>query len=194
MKKFKLSMILIITIFGFIQKSNAQKQSSGLYLTFNDYLHHKLSYITYPNDPQGNKIFIHEFIGRSKVIVINNGKKQVFAKSEIFGYHDSYNNDYRFYDNKAYQIIDTTRFCIYSFEKLIQEGKGPKPTRVYYFSVKPNAEMLLLTPENIAIAFPKNHKFRNMVELESKADLKLDAYDNELHEYKIKELYTESLK
>jgi hypothetical protein len=33
-----------------------------------------------------------------------------------------------------------------------------------------------------------------MVEVEAKADIKLDAYDNASNEYKIKELYAESLK
>ena len=195
MKKFKIPVIIIAIItFGFIQQSNAQTQSSGLYLTYNDYLHHTLSYATEPGNPKGNKIFIHEFLGRDKVTVISNGIKKVFAKSEIFGYHDAANNDYRFFDNKAYQIIDTTGFYIYSYDKLVQQGKGPKPTRIYYFSKKTGAEILPLTPENIAKAFPQNTKFRFMVEVASKSAISLDAYDNELNEYKIKELYAESLK
>jgi hypothetical protein len=112
----------------------------------------------------------------------------------LFGYHDSYGNDYRFYENKAFQVIDTTAFYIYSYDKLIQQGKGPKPTRVYYFSKKNLGEILPLTAENIAKAFPKNAKFRYMVEVAAKTDIKLDAYDNESNEYKIKELYAESLK
>jgi len=193
MKKFKLMMITaIILSFGF-QKSNAQK-SCGLYTTYTDYLHHNLSYATEPGNPKGNQIFIHEFIGVSNVTVISNGQKLVLPKTKLFGYHDCYNNDYRFYDSKAYQIIDTTGFCIYSFDKLIQQGKGPKPTRVYYFSKQPDTELLALTAGNIARVFPKNHKFRYMVEVASKTDIKLDAYDNEANEYKIKEFYAESLK
>jgi len=66
--------------------------------------------------------------------------------------------------------------------------------RTYYFSTKSNNNVLPLTPENIAIAFPKNQKFRNMIEVESKADIRLDAYDNVSSEYKIKEIYAESLR
>jgi hypothetical protein len=194
MKMFKLTMIIaIIMTFGFIQKSDAQKQS-GLYLTYNDYLNHKLSYTTDPANPNGNKIYIHEFLGRNNVTVISNGKKNEFEKSKIFGYSDNTGNDYRFCDDKAYQIIDTTEFCIYSFDKLIQQGKGPKPTRVYYFSKNAEGEILQLTPENIERVFPKNIKFRYMVEVAYKSDIKLDAYDEVSHEYKIKELYAESLK
>lgn len=193
MKKFKLTMsIVIILAAGFIQQSHAQNQSKGLYLTENDYLNGKLSYRTDAGNPN-NSISIHEFLGQKKVTVISNGKKQSIAKSELFGYRD-HESDYRFYDNKAYRIIDTTGFYIYSFDKLIQQGKGPKPTRVYYFSKKTDTGLLPLTAGNIARVFPKNKKFRFMVEVESKADLKLEAYDSVSAEYKIKELYAESLK
>jgi hypothetical protein len=196
MKKFKLPVIIVIVLtFGSIQKSNAQKQLKGLYLTYNDYLNHKLSYSTGPNNSNKSIIYIHEFIGKSNVTVITNGKKQLIAKSEIFGYHDN-NHDYRFYDNLAYQIDDTTGFYIYSHEKLVSQtpGKGPKPTKVSYFSKKIDDQILPLTSENIAKAFPKNAKFRYMVEVAAKSDIELDAYDNGSDEYKIKELYTESLK
>lgn len=196
MKKFKIPVILVIILtFGLIQQSNAQQQSKGLYLTYNDYLNHKLSYSTDPNNLNKSVIYIHEFIGQSNVTVITNGKKQLIAKSEIFGYHDN-NHDYRFYNNLAYQIEDTTGFYIYSHEKLVSQmpGKGPKPTKVSYFSKKIDGEILPLTSENIAKAFPKNTKFRYMIDVATKSDIKLDAYDYASNEFKIKELYTESLK
>ncbi len=190
---FKLMMITaIILTFGFIQQSNAQKQPGGLYLTYNDYLHHKLSYST--NQASGNKIMIHDFIGIGNITVISNGKKLIIPKHEVFGYRDDYNNDYRFSDDKAYQIVDTKGFYISSYDKLVQQVKGPKPTKVYYFSKKNDDEILELTPGNIAKAFPKNPKFRYMVEVAAKSDINLEAYDNELNQYTIKELYAESLK
>lgn len=192
MKKLKLAMIITVLAIAFIPTSQAQT-SKGLYLTYGDYLNHNLSYQTDPGNPKKNMIYIHEFIGQNNVTVVRDGKKQSISKNDLFGYHDN-NNDYRFYGSKAYQIIDTTGFYIYSFDKLVQQGKGPRPTRVYYFSKNPNTDVLPLTPENIAKAFPKNHKFRYMVELASKTDIKLDAYDSQANEYKIKELYTESLR
>jgi hypothetical protein len=191
MKKLKLSMITLMLATGFIYESQAQTQSKGLYLTSGDYLNHKLSYRTDPTNK--NVIHIHEFIGQNNVTVISDGKKQSISKNDLFGYHDN-NNDYRFYGSKAYQIIDTTGFYIYSFDKLVQQGKGPRPTRVYYFSKTPNTDVLPLAPENIAKAFPKNPRFRHMVEVASKTDIKLDTYDSQANEYKIKELYTESLR
>jgi len=190
MKKFKLLMIMVIIMtFGFIQKSNAQKQSSGLYLTLNDYMNHKLSYT---NEP----VSLHEFLGSDYVTVIDHGQKVQLEKNKVFGYQDKTGNSYRFFNDKAYQIVDANGFCIYSHEKLVQPvgGKGPKPTTVYYFSKKNDGEILPLAPDYIAKAFSDNTKFRNLVEVAYKADVKLDAYDDVSHEYKIKELYAESLK
>lgn len=191
MKKFELpAIVLMLLTFGFVYTSNAQQQTRGLYLTYNDFVHHKLSY----QSSAGDKIYIHEFIGQNSVTVINNGKKITLPKSTIFGYHDAYNNDYRFYDSKAYQVIDTTGFYIYSYDRLAQQGKGPRPTRTYYFGRKNDSRILPLTSDNIALAFPKNNKFKYMVEVASKSDIKLDTYDAGAGEYKIKELYAESLK
>jgi hypothetical protein len=190
--KIKVLITALLITAGYVTKANAQL--CGLYLTYNDYLTHTLSYATEPANPKGNKIFIHEFVGHSTVTVITHGKKQVFEKSNLFGYHDAANHDYRFFDEKAYRIVDTSGFYIYSYEKLVQQGKGPKPTSVYYFSKKPGSEILSLTAENITMAFPKNHKFRYMVDVEAKTDMKLDAYDNAADEYKIKELFNDSLK
>lgn len=188
MKRFRLPVIIVIAMtFGFIQQSNAQKQSNGLYLTYNDYLNHKLSYVS-------SKIYTHEFLEGKTVAVISNGQKQVFEKSNVFGYRDDAGNDYRFYSNKAYQIVDTAEFCIYKSDRLVQQGKGPKPVTGYYFSKKTGDEILALTPENIDRAFADNAKFRFMVEAAYHNDVKLDTYDSLLHEYKIKELYTASLK
>jgi hypothetical protein len=185
--------MIIAATFGFIQTSDAQ-QSKGLYLTYNDFLNHKLSYTEDPANPGKNKIIIHEFIGTGKVTVISEGKEMVFEKSKIFGYHDNTGNDYRFSDNKAYQIIDTTGFYLYSYDKLVQEGKGPKPTRVYFFSKKTYGALVPFTLKNVANAFPENPKFRYMVEVAAIYNVKPDAYDNESNVYKIKELYAQSLK
>lgn len=189
MKKFNILMIAVIIItLGLVQKSNAQ--SNGLYLTFNDYLNHKLSY---GSMVKGDKIAIHDFMEGSTVTVISNGAKQKISKNEVFGYREN-NQDYRFQDNKVYQIIDTVGFYIYKHDKLTQQGKGPKPVSTEYFSTNANAKILLLTQQNVDMAFASNYKFRNMVQTEFKNDDQLNEYDPAFNEYKIKELYTESSK
>ena len=191
MKKFKLPVIMIIMTLGFIKNSPAQTPSSGLYLTYNDFVNHNLSYGF--DDTQKNKIILHNFFEGSKVTLVSNGKKQVFAKSEIFGYREN-NRDYRFQNNKDYQIVDAEGFYLYKHDKLVQGTKGLKPATTAYFSTKANAEILELTHRNINKAFASNYKFRNMVQAEFKIDNDLNQYDNALNKYQIKELFIESIK
>ncbi|WP_426668883.1 hypothetical protein ACPPVU_21985 [Mucilaginibacter sp. McL0603] len=191
MKKFKLAVIIIIMTLGFIKNSPAQTQSSGLYLTYSDFVNHKLSYGS--DGSQKNKIVLHDFFEGSNVTLISNGKKQTFAKSEIFGYREN-NRDYRFQNNKSYEIVDTEGFYLYKNDKLVQGSKGLKPVSTAYFSTKANAEILQLTQQNIDKAFASNYKFRNMVQEEFKTDNDLNQYDNALNKYQIKELFIESSK
>lgn len=191
MKKFELPVIIIIMTLGFIKNSSAQAPLSGLYLTYSDFVHHKLNYVS--EMPQKNKIILHDFLGGNKVTLTGNGKKQIFSKNELFGYREN-NHDYRFQGNKAYEIIDTDGFYLYRHDKLIAVAKGPKPVGAVYFSTKSNAGIMQLTQQNIGSAFASNYKFRNMVQAEFKSDDELNEYDNALHKYEIKELYAESNK
>lgn len=191
MNKFKLPVIIIIMTLGFIKNSPAQTQSSGLYLTYNDFVNHKLSYGS--DEAHKNKIVLHNFLEGSNVTLISNGKKQTFAKSEIFGYREN-NRDYRFQNNKAFEIVDTEGFYLYKHDKLVQGTKGLKPITTEYFSAKANAEILELTQQNIDKAFAANYKFRNMVQAEFKTDNDLNQYDNALNKYQIKEVFIESSK
>ena len=175
---------------GFIQTSSAQIKANGLYLTYNDYLNHKLSYSSVI---KGDKIAIHDFLEGSTVAVISNGTKQEFSKNAVFGYREN-NRDYRFMDNKAYQIIDTEGFYMYKHDTLTPQVKGPKPVSTEYFSKNADAKILLLNMQNIDKAFASNYKFRNMVQAEFKKDGELNEFDSFLNTYKIKELYSESNK
>jgi len=182
---------MMLVSFGLAIKSNAQKKLNGLYLTYNDYLDHKLTYATGPDSAKADKINLHGFLEGARVTVISNGKKQFFAKNEIYGYRDNNGTDYRFFDKKACRVIDTNGFCIYSINALAQQGKGFKSVKAYYFSKKANGEMLPLTDENIAAAFPGNNLFQLMASNELK-----QGFDNnsDYHVSKIKELYLSSLK
>jgi hypothetical protein len=190
MKKSITVLVTIIIMSGMsLRAQNTNVTTTGVYLTEQDYKANKLSYIL--ND--GSKLHLNEFLNGKNISFTYQGKETKLSKSEIYGYRLN-NQDYRFQNNVAYKIVDTAGFYIYSHEKLVQQGKGPKPTMVYYFSTKADAGISPLTAENIAMAFPQNHKFRYMVEAEYKSDIKLYTYDNESDTYEIKELYHDSLK
>lgn len=147
--------------FGFSRQTIAQKQSMGLYLTTRDYLSHKLSYLTGPDEVTGNRVFVHDmFLGYHSVLVVYNGKRQVISKKQLFGYHDETNKDYRFHNDISYQIADTAGFYLYGRESYVHQVKAHTPKTEYYFSKNGSSEILPLTLENIKETLSENGKFR----------------------------------
>ena len=182
MKTIKL-MIAICIMASFFQKTIAGTQTTGLYLTSDDFINHKLSFET-----DGSKIKLNSFFEGSKVVVANNGKEQVFSKNEIFGYRSN-GQDYRFFNNTAYKILDTKDFYIYSAPKLVQEGKGPKQVETYYYSTTSKSAVERLTIKNLQNTYAENAKFKYLVEAEFSSDNALVQYDAALKEYKVKYIF-----
>jgi hypothetical protein len=183
--------IAFLAITSFTQNSIAQDKSMGLYLTLNDYQNHKLSFETV--EGSSNSIRLNSLFESASIVVWHDGKKQVFSKNEIFGYR-SKNEDYRFFNNSAYKIIDTKDFYIYSHPKLNQQGKGLKPVDTYYFSDVANGKLQPLTIGNLEVAFAKNPKFKYTIGEHFKSDNELIAYDPTIKEYKLKYLFDQSTK
>jgi hypothetical protein len=102
--------------------------------------------------------------------------------------------DYRHVGHRAYQVLDTTGFYLYSYNKLVQGEKIARPTTVYYFSVKADDPVQELTLVNLEKAFAENTRFRYALEAQFRSDKDLIAYDGLLKTYKIKNLYTQSSK
>ena len=186
MKALKL-MILVPFMAFFIQNAAANGQSAGLYLTLQDYMNHKLSYTTVGND----KLKVSGLFGSSTVVLTHDGKKQVFAKSEIFGYSKD-GQDYRFFNNVEYRILSAKGFLIYSRSTLVQQGKGPKPTEQYYFSSGLSDPIQPLNIANIKGVYAKYPKFTYAVERQFKNDGDLVAYDSYNKQYKIAWLYSQN--
>ena len=188
MKTIKL-MIAICIMASFSQKTIAGTQTTGLYLTSDDFINHKLSFET--DGSNGNKIKLNGFFESGKVVVTYDGKEQVFSKNAIFGYHSN-GQDYRFFNNTAYKILDTKDFYIYSSIKLIQQGKGPKPVEAYYYSRTAKSEVEPLSIKNLQNTYTENPKFKYMVEAEFSSDNALVQYDAAIKEYKLKYIFEQS--
>jgi hypothetical protein len=187
MKTIKL-LIPALLMIVFAQNSFA-KQKIGLYLTAEDFLNHKLSYESDGSD--GNKIQLHEVFGSYKVVVIQNGKRQVLSKSSIFGYRSN-GQDYRYFNNSAFRIIDTQGFYIYGYCKLVPAGKGLKQAELFYFSPKANDGIKPLTMDNLQSVFSKDTRFLYAIQGFFRTDNELTSYDTSLKEYKLKYLYAET--
>jgi hypothetical protein len=188
MKTIKL-MISIFIMASFSQKTIAGTQTTGLYLTSEDYINHKLSFET--DGSNGNSIRLNGFFESGNVVVIYNGKKQVLSKNEVFGYRSN-NQDYRYFNNKAYKILDIKDFYIYSSLKLIQQGKGLKRVEAYFYSSTVKSAVEPLSIKNLQNTYAENPKFKYMVEAEFSSDNALVQYDAAIKEYKLKYIFEQS--
>jgi hypothetical protein len=179
-----------VAILVLVNNSWAKSGKIGIYLTAEDYINHKLSYET---DGKDGKVKLNEMFASANVVVVENGTRKVLPKKQIFGYRLD-NDDYRYYNNQAYRILDTQGFLIYTSLKLAPATKGVKPTPFYFFSAKPEADIKQLTMDNLQEVFSANTKFLYSVESLFKSDSELTAYDPTLKTYKIKYLYEQTLK
>lgn len=189
----KKSIHLLVAVIVIIMSSSvlkAQKtvlNNSGVYLTADDFKTGKLSYILTHKD----KLQLNAFFGGKKVGLIYQGKKIKLYKSEIFGYRLN-NEVFRFVNNKAYRILDTTGFILYSCPQLTQQAKGNVPVERYYFSLNAKQPISSLTMANLLRNFAGQTAFRYRLQNHFKSDDELISYDNSVHQYAIKYLYNQS--
>jgi hypothetical protein len=153
----------------------------GLYMTQQDYESKRTN--------EADKISTESVFNRSKVVTSKDGKTSTFDKSEVYGYRDKNNQDYRFFNKEAYKIVDNDQFVLYSRLEHIQHGKERTKETRFYFSVQPGSELLPLTKANLKQAFPANRQFHTLLDLQFRSDRELTAYDKFHKQFKVMELY-----
>jgi hypothetical protein len=119
-----------------------------------------------------------------------------FKTANTKGFQQMDGKYYRSYENKTYEILDTASFCLY-FRYLNQEkpkGEGLIKKGVYYFSKDARSPIELLTLVNLKKAYPDNQSFRYSLDAQFRNDQELAAYDAYGKCYKIKYVYSQSLK
>jgi len=167
----------------------------GLYLTADDFRSHKLSYEVGCTNST-DKLKINDMFGSSTGYVVVHGQKHSFDKNSTYGYRDCHNKDYRFYDKSSYEILDTAAFFLYYQYRSeeLTKGKGLVKVDEHFFSTKANGPIQKLTLDNLKNAFPDNDKFRYALDATFRSDKELMAYDQYLNVYKVKYIYSQSLK
>ncbi|MGN8071122.1 hypothetical protein [Mucilaginibacter sp. 22184] len=179
-----LVVMMMIGIQGMRSQAQGTKSTTGIYLNEQDYKAGRLSYALDKND----KLQLNEFLNGRYVSLIYQGKKMKLSKSEIFGYRQN-SQDFRFYQNGTYKILDTAGFMLYSRQQLAQQGKGYAPVERYFYSVRTANPVLNLTIENIDKSFPSRVEFRYSVQNYFRGDADLMAFDKADNQYEIKYLF-----
>jgi hypothetical protein len=165
--------------------SLAQKDSSGIYKSADDFQQGKLSYAinckTQTHTINDNLIF-----NESDVKVKHEGVAYTLKKSETYGYRDMKGADYRFVDNHSYKILNKGEsLSLYMFRKAKSEKGATQYASVYYFSKDFASSPILLTKDNLKAAFPDNHKFHDALDAQFKNDKELAEYDSFHKMYKV---------
>jgi hypothetical protein len=164
----------------------SKPDTKGIYKTQEDFAQHHL---TFEAPSSSRKVLIrpHELMGDPDITVVTGGQKYYFLKVELFGYRDG-DRDYRFFNNEAYEILDTTGFYIYAHSGF-EKTKGSIPVTKYYFSRTGMDSLQELTIHNLKAAFPEKNNFRYALDAQFGSDRKLLSYDNEMKCYKLKYLF-----
>lgn len=184
MKKIQL---LLATIFlWFFQLANAQKDSSGIYKTAEDYQVKKLSYaINYKTEK--HKINDNLLFNDAAIKVKHRDSTYTLQKSSTYGYRSTKGEDFRFVNNKEYKILNPDEpLLIYVYQHPSHSPKeAEKYPPWYYFSKDAASPATELTILNIKNAFPQNHAFHDAIDATFKTDAELTSYDSYHKMYKL---------
>ncbi|WP_133995389.1 hypothetical protein [Dinghuibacter silviterrae] len=160
--------------------------TKGIYRTQADFDQHHLEFSA-PASSRKVIIRTHEFLGAPHVTIDSGGQKYYILKVELFGYSDGKKN-FRFFEDQAYEIIDTAGFYLYAKSALPKE-KGSIVKTEYFFSTSGSDAIQPLTIENLKAAYPAKTAFRYALDVQFGRDSHLLDYDNQLKTYKLKAIF-----
>lgn len=188
----KINTLLMAVCICFGVLHTRAQQATGLYLTHSNFATNTLSYQVNAANTTG-KIKWDNFLNAGKIKIILNGKQQVLDKKNVYGFTDTKGRHYRFINNMAYQVLDTTGFYIYQHIER-PAGKGYQaPIAKHYFSTGLADDVQPLTIANLKRLFPQNTTFRYWLDAGFKHDKELLAYDDFANMYKLKYVYIQSV-
>ena len=177
---------MLVSCLFIFSTATAQKDSSGIYKTADDFQQRKLSYaINYKTEK--HKINDNLLFNNAEIKVKHRGEKYTLRKSETYGYRSTRGVEYRFVDNKEYRILNPGEpLLIYVYQHPAHSPKEVgKYAPMYFFSVDAVSEPQPLTKSNVKVAYPDNHKFHDALDANFNDDRELYAYDSFHKMYKV---------
>ena len=170
------------------QDSYAQKDSSGIYITSEDFQNRKLSYaVNYRTEK--HKIKDNILFNTDKIVVKHKGETYTLLKSSTYGYRNTKGVEFRFIDNKEYKVLNPGQSpLIYFYQHPAHTSKELNRGLYqpeYYFSKDANSAVQDLTLTNVKATFPENHKLHDALDAQFKSDKELYTYDRFHKTYKL---------
>ena len=180
------TLILAAALVVAVPISAADKTSSGIYLTADDFKNGKLTSEGWSGD-SSHKLQLHDVLDKPYIHVTHGNETRKYDKSEVYGFRSTEGRDYRFVGNKEYKILEAKEISIYSIDVLVPRRKGATAP-AYFFSVGAAGAVVPLTVTNLKNAFPDNHKFHDTLDMTLKSDSQLTQYDDFHKMYKVNRL------
>ncbi len=170
--------------------ASAQKDSSGIYQTADDFRNHKLSYaINYKTEK--HKIKDNLIFNPAQVKVKHHDTTYTLDKSAIYGYKSAVGEVFRFVGDESYTVLNPDEeILLYlhttSISPLLNPAK--KVEEHYYFSKDAHNSPIDLTIDNLKKAYPENSKFLASIDKYFKTDDQLLSYDQKRKIYTLNRL------
>jgi len=184
MKKLTILLSLILFLYGGKNAAQTINVSSGVYLTKDDFKNNKLiEEAECKNEKE--KFERHDLFAKQEFVLINKGKKITYQKKDIYAYRDCKNTVWRFYNNKEYEILETTNIYIYRRVQIVMNGIAIEKDPIYYFSNGAGGEIKELSVDNLKLTYSANQVFRNMLDNEFKSSTDTKTTDKDIYEYDV---------
>lgn len=192
-----LAFAFTLTFTANAQESDGLKNQSGVYKTFANFQAKKLD-LAVDVTKAKHKIKVHEFFNKFEIDVIHSdNKKYTFKKKDIYGVRDMDGNDFRFYNDQEYQIVQADLIFVYTkpTDYTVSGGKNQQVRRVteYFFSKTGESEIQKLTLDNLKKTFPENHNMHDALDVMFKNESELVQYDRFHNTYKVVKFLKDNL-
>lgn len=172
--------------------SHAQKDSSGIYSSAEDFANKKLS-LAIDCRTEKHKIRINDFFGKNYVTVIHDHTPYKFYKDEIYGYKACDGGIVRFLKKKELLLLNSGESIAIYRHDVAKPPRGKTNVTNYYFSKDATSPVFRLTITNLKNAFFENPLFIEMVTKQFKYNTELATYDVAQGVYKLNELLSLSI-
>ena len=159
-----------------------EKGSSGIYMTASAYQNGVLT-AEGRCDSKEHELELHDVLNKTYIHATHGSETRRYDQRDIFGFRSCEGLDYRFVENREYQILEAKRIYVYFIKVRMPNTPGARASWLkseYHFSVGAEGPVLLLTVDNVKRAFPDDHRFHDSLEQTLASGQKLAQYD-EVH-------------
>ena len=192
--KHDISFLTAISLLAISMNATAQKDSSGMYQTVDDFRNHKLTYaINYKTEK--HKINDYLLFNATQVKVKHHGISYTLDKSAVYGYKSTTGKVFRFVDNEPYEILNPDEeLLLYLHTTPINMKVDPtkREEEHYYFSKDAGSPPVELTIDNLKKFFSENSKFLASIDKYFTKDEQLTSYDKKNKTYTLNRLLQSS--